>query len=131
MVKFQKNLLGAIDKMVKYTDVKNNEQLKKENRLNTNPFVHFNSATNILNKICKRKGKYIFSEYENEYTKNVENADRLTLSQDALLYTEFANKNDLIKPFFDINNQDKNLDNFRPLPAQFNVNNSLYFLILN
>ena len=122
-------LLGAIDKMVKYTDAKNNEQLKKENRLNTNPFVHFNSATNILNKIgVKRKGKYIFSEYENEYTKNVENADRLTLSQDALLYTEFANKkNDLIKPFFDINNQDKNLDNFRPLPAQFNVNNSLYF----
>ena len=84
----------VIDTMKKYIDVSTEEELKKENKFNTDPFTEFSSASHALSNIgVHGKGMYIFSELQKEYTRNVETADRDTLNNDAVLFTDYINKN--------------------------------------
>ena len=124
---------GVMDVMRKYAEVNTSAELAVENKQNANPFVRFDSIENQLSEEklgigIKTKGRYIFSEVEKAYTSNVESSDRTILNQDAVLYTESAKKrNDKIRPFFDIDMQNRHLKEFEPLPAQFQINDSLYF----
>ena len=124
---------GVIDVMKKYSENSDEKSLEKENKLNNDPFTQFSSITHLLSSEnngigLKFKRRYNnFSEVEKEYIKKITLADSDELNNDGLFYTDFMKKkHNMTVPFFDINMSNKHLSKFEPLPAYFNINDSLY-----